>query len=322
MPPTQQQPTRNLLIVHTPGSQDLSDWLEIARKINARAPDIDVRVAGNLTTDSLISRWQVTRPCLVFSPCNLLGFKPVSGKVYVGRALDKMEEHRRLVLGGIPTPRTVALIPGLSLDPKQWGEFVLVKPRAEVSSKGRSIRLARAATVGTQFAELTLHGQLRMIVQDLIDTTDDQGRLYGYRVLTIFGHPLYLGCRTQLTPRPPLAEICDRGTDEIAHNSRGSSDRDTELAFDEDVLALARRAAKALPELPCLGLDIVRERSTGELSVIESNSGGNVWHLSSASARELPPEHLRDRYLQFGALDIAADALIERTRNEASWFAA
>jgi hypothetical protein len=75
-------------------------------------------------------------------------------------------------------------------------------------------------------------------------------------------------------------------------------------------------------ECPVLGLDIVRERATGALYVLETNQGGNVWHLSSPVVMRQPYKSRRQLYNQFGALDIAADALIEKTRQEASMFAA
>jgi hypothetical protein len=315
--PVINQHLRNLVIVHTPRSQALSDWVAVKEKINAKAPDIEVRIADNRSIDPGIREWQVTRPSLVFSPCNLLGFRPAGGKIYVGRNLDKLEEMRRLHRAGVPVPHSVLLIPGLSLDSNAWGEYVLVKPLAEGGSYGKSIKLARSDTVGARHLELTLNGRIRMLVQRLIDATDEHGRIFAYRVLTVFGHPLYLRKSTQATPRPPLAEICDQGSSVIAHNLDGVV-RERELAWDSDVLELARRAASAISEFPCLGLDIIREKSTGNLFVLETNSGGNVWHLSSTVSIE--PKQRRQMYNQFGALDVVADALIEKTRREASWF--
>jgi hypothetical protein len=41
------EPTRNLLIVHTPPFQGLADWLGAKQRIEASAPDIEVRIATN-----------------------------------------------------------------------------------------------------------------------------------------------------------------------------------------------------------------------------------------------------------------------------------
>jgi hypothetical protein len=51
--------------------------------------------------------------------------------------------------------------------------------------------------------------------------------------------------------------------------------------------------------------------------VLEVNPHGCVWHLSSTLAKQTDPEHVRARYAQFNALDLAADLLIQKTRTDA-----
>jgi hypothetical protein len=311
--------TRNLVIVHTPGRQALSDWVTVKAKINARAPDIDVRIVPNQMPRPEITEWQLSRASLVFSACPLM-FKPVGrGKIYAGGPMDKLAENRRLADCGIPTPPMMLLTPGLSLDPGVWGEYVLVKPASLVGMRGRGIVLARADSVGSRFAELTANGRLRMVVQKLIDATDDAGRLGAYRALTMFGRPLYVFLSRHVNPRPPLAEIHDSGSNAIAHNAaiKGLR-REREFVDHADVLDLAGRAANAMEEFPVLGIDVIRDRPTGELFVLETNPTGAVWHLSSELGLKFPHKFRRRMYNQFGALDIATDALIDKTREKAS----
>jgi hypothetical protein len=95
----------------------------------------------------------------------------------------------------------------------------------------------------------------------------------------------------------------------------------TRRYIDEpDVLDLARRVARAVPDIPLHGIDIVRERRTGRLMVLEFNPGGNTWHFSSTAGRATQIEAGgRERLIaQFGAFDIAARVLVERTRAEAA----
>jgi hypothetical protein len=308
----------NLVIVHTPGSQELSDWNAVKEKINLRAPEIDVRIVSNFMLHPEITEWQLSRPSLVFSPVRLIKYRPAGGKIYSGRALDKLVASRRLADAGVATPRTMTLAPGLSLDPAVWGEYVVVKPASpRATSFGHGLALARAESVGDRFGELTGQGRLRMIVQKLVDAADEAGRLYAYRVLTMFERPLYAVISRQLKKRLSLADIHDEGSNAIAHNVEGAK-RERIFVNEADVLELAARAAKAMQEMPVLGVDIVRERSTGQLYVLETNSGGNCWHLSSRLVREQSHKERRKRYNQFGALDVAADALIEKTRREAT----
>src|SRR5438105_3647846 len=89
-------PSRNLLIMHTPRAQDISDWLEVKRRIEETASDIEVRIGTNGTNNSVARRWQVSRPSLVFSPFVLYGYQPKGGKIYSGRIMNKLEEIERL----------------------------------------------------------------------------------------------------------------------------------------------------------------------------------------------------------------------------------
>lgn len=74
-----------------------------------------------------------------------------------------------------------------------------------------------------------------------------------------------------------------------------------------------------MPGIPLQGLDIMRDVRDGQLYALESNAGGNTWAFSSKLG-----ENTR-RVLggaaamidQFGAWDVAADALIKRTYADA-----
>jgi hypothetical protein len=89
-------PTRNLLIVHSPGSQDISDWIQVKQQIEQQAPDIEARIANNFAPNSVTRRWQITRPSLVFAASHLAVFQPKGGTLYVGRPMPKSEQIARL----------------------------------------------------------------------------------------------------------------------------------------------------------------------------------------------------------------------------------
>jgi hypothetical protein len=90
------------------------------------------------------------------------------------------------------------------------------------------------------------------------------------------------------------------------------------LVNDMEVMAFARRAARAMPAIPLQGMDIVRDARTGKLYALENNSGGNTWHFSSKMFESGKKKITRDmRIAQFGAWDIAARVLAERTLREA-----
>ena len=306
---------RNLLILHTPGAQDLSDWRSVKNKITALAPDIEVRIGENGKPDPVTSQWQITRPSLVFSPIGLHRYGLQGGKVYDGRDIDKLTEIRRLKEAGVSVPRTQELLPGLAPSAEVWGEYLIVKPIR--GSLGQGIRLVKTKELASMCRSLTNLGRDRMMVQQYIDQVDTDGHLIDWRVLMIFGNAIYASRRRSVVKRRPLDEIVRDPMGVIASNVYGTK-RGWELVYDEDVIDLAAQACTALNEIPVLGIDIARDANTGGLFVFECNGGGNTWHISSIHGRRIFREgHRRSLYSQFGALDVVAEALVEKTRAEA-----
>jgi hypothetical protein len=308
----------NLILVHTKRMQAIGDLREVAGRIRARAPDIHVRIVDNAKRNRLTRYWQRLRPSLVLSVSPLQMFRPKGGKVYRGiqpYKLSKSIELQRMREAGLPVPETTQLIPGLRLAGAPWEPYVIVKPAK--GRKGMMVRLVRTGDLARRHDELTEGGTVPMLVQQYIDHVDERGCPTGYRVLTFFGKELYASYKCWKEPRRPLEELASDPAGIIANND-ASVDVDRALANEEDVLALGREVAKAFPEIPVLGIDIIRETDTGRLHVTETNPSGYVWHFSSAHGEHIfTSEIRRSMYEQFNALDRMADLLIERTRAEA-----
>jgi hypothetical protein len=304
----------NLLIVHTYGEEDISDWLEIKRRIEEPAPDIEVRIAVNGAGNSVTRRWQVTRPSLVFSACRLWNFRPKGGTVYAGRRFTKIEQVERLAGKGLPVPRSTQLTRDIVLDPLLWGRYVIAKPL--VGQSGYGVRLVPTRDVAARFAELTRDGKIEMAIQTYIEHTEDDFPTE-YRVLTMFGTVLYAARNRWGKPRRSLEQIASDPNGIIASNSKEYG-RERQVWNDPEIIALGERAHSAFPEVAVLGVDVLRETNTGRLYVLETNPGGFTWHLSSGLAEKtFAPEHIRAIYQQFDALERAAQLLIEKTRAEA-----
>jgi hypothetical protein len=303
---------RNLLIVHTSGAQQLSDWLKVKEIIGGRAPDIEVGIATNGQANSVTRRWQVRRPSLVFSPVFLSGYKPRGGTVYAGRDMAKFEELKRLTDAGLPVPRWVKLTPDLVLSTEDWGEFVITKP--ERGLRGLGVRLVRTEMLAALHDALTRNGHDRVIVQEYVENLDDRGHPCEHRVLTMFGRPLYSVTQCEDDVRSPLADIADHADGSITPGQLFGGGTST----DAEVLDFASRVASAMKEIPCLGIDILRDRRTGILRILETNPSGRVWHFSSDLAlRQASREQREAKFRQFDALNLAADLLIAKTRAEA-----
>ena len=308
---------KNLLILHTLDQQARSDWEIVKAKIEALAPDIEVRIDSNDAPSPGIERWQVSRPSLVFSPFRLLAYRPPAGKIYTGRLIGKIAEWQRLMEFDLPVPRTVRLVPGLELPSPIWGDYVVVKP--VIGQSGQIVRLMRREDVAPRYDVLTGGGRRRMLVQAFVDSVGADRRPVHYRALTLFGEPLSLRAIYWTAPRRPLAEIAADSQGAIATNADEIPGSDS-IVDIPDVLALSRRVAAAFPEIPCLGQDIRRQTGTGELFILETNPGGATWHFSSAAHAGYighDEEYFRARYDQFDALNVVARQLIARTRAEA-----
>lgn len=227
-----------------------------------------------------------------------------------------------LPIVGVPVPRTETLTSSLVLDPADWGEFVLLKPsHLGSSSSGHGIQFIRTSRVRYMPPEAYPEAHPGrwgpMLVQQYIDTGV---HLTAYRVLTLFGEPLYAMLNrshmTRIGLDRPGAEI-----EAAVIAMQGVGDRERHLIDDPDVLALARAAYAAVPEPPVHGVDILRDVHTGRAYVIELNCGGNTWHFSSAMSEptrtKYGPEFEAHKRRQFDAFRTAARVLVDVTEREA-----
>jgi hypothetical protein len=318
---------QNLVLVYDPALQGLADFRAIAGRIAARAPDVRpfvVMTGASATRDLPVEVWR--DPVLTVALGPLRGFQPLRGPVIACRAIPKLDQYERFLAHGIATPKTALFRFGMELTEAEWGAFVVLKPAdLSLSSHGEFVQLmrtGRAASLRPQDLpdDHPAH-RGETLVQTFIDSGENPCRT---RIQTLFGALLYTQNATLLKPRPSLAE-----TDEtlaaavVATNATAASGRDDRRLTPDnspDMLEFGRRIAAAFPDVPMLGIDVIRRASDGALFALEVNAGGNTWHLSSptwAKMRDQYPEVVRDMYDQFGALDIAARVLAEAARRRA-----
>jgi hypothetical protein len=277
-----------------------------------------------------------TRPTLTVALQSKFKADIKRGLILKNRPILKPGQHKVFMDAGLPTPPTMRFFPGMKLDPIMFGEFVVIKPiNPKLASYGRGIQLFRRRKLETMtisdfprdhFIHRDRDGY---IVQRFINT----GPFLGvYRVLTLFGVPLYCFLAKEKVPQPTLG-----GTDDEIERLRVTSNtgtfRERWRCSDADVLALAVRVGEALPDTPLLGTDIIRDEATGRPFVLECNPGGNTWHFSSRlttgvrqqmgggslvgakKADQIGRQMLID---QFGAFDLAAQVLIDKTKQLAA----
>jgi hypothetical protein len=110
-----------------------------------------------------------------------------------------------------------------------------------------------------------------------------------YRVNVLFGCVLYALKLQARTDRPPLQGPADfRSFSRQQGVSIVSNARDSrmELCFDHSIIRLGERAHEAFPDIPLLGVDILKEEASGKLYVIEVNSLGYNWNFTSRERSE------------------------------------
>ena len=90
------------------------------------------------------------------------------------------------------------------------------------------------------------------------------------------------------------------------------------LCADAEILAFAQRAHRAFPQIPLIGVDVLRNADTGQLVVIEINAVGYTWHFSSPIGRKIQQDFGFDLDTQFDGKRKAARILAEQVRFHAS----
>lgn len=133
-----------------------------------------------------------------------------------------------------------------------------------------------------------------------------------YRVMTLLGRPIYCVASTAVEKRPDL-DMAGADELEIPIAPNGMI-RKMALANDREIIELATSLHQALPHLPVMGVDIIREHGTGRLFVLEFNCHGLVRYLSSKLGYSMQRDNAIDFYDQFNALSTMTNALIEATR--------
>ncbi len=310
---------RHLVLVNRPGWQAIRDFEEIKARVEATAPDIEVFIVTTDARHSVQRKKAAKRPSLVVSPSPLGEFEPERGRVLRGRTIAKDVQLKRLKEIGIPVPMWDILTPGTKLDPALWGPVVLLKPLGyEWTSKGLGMSLVPTEKLRyrppEEYPPEHPGRHTPFLVQSFIDTGSHAG---SYRVNTLLGAPLYSVFIELERPRIDLADLREETASEaIATNSSTVGTRQRWMADDKDVLDLARRCHDAYPDVPLMGIDILRDVHTGRLYVLELNTASDTWHISSRFYAHFRNGEITQEKMiaQFGAWDVAADALIEHTR--------
>ncbi len=301
----------NLTFFCYPKRFSMEQFTEVARRVRARYPHIvaSARSTKRWIPTALAILAQTTRPTLSIELDRVRIVKPFRGHRLRQLEISKLDELRRLEAAEVPIPRWVEIVPGLKLDPAEWGPYVITKPT--IGGRGAYVRVRKTSSVRHRLPEEFEEGHLGrdapLIAQEFIFT----GAMpVSYRVVTFMGRPV-LAIRHEGRLQRPLAGRFDfkaTGGHNIVATAKGAK---ISLVFDSAILDLARKVHSAFPEVPVLGTDIIEDAETGRRYALECNPSGAVWLLSSGSGRRIQAEFGLDFLAQFNALDVVAEASAE-----------
>ena len=311
------QPLINIILVHQRLKLHWRDLAAISRLMLGKSRQVRVLLVSEVDTADVLPPevWQLPTITVSFGP--LGRFNPSRGPVFANKAISKIDQAARLASAGVTTPRTEMFQSGVRLDPGEWGEFVILKPKPlRLTSRSEGIYLYRTEHLNRlSDQDLPAAHMLRrvpMLVQQFIDTGL---RASKQRITTLFGEPFHWVFSANKAPRTPLASA-DEILDSAMISTAASENRDWSCAEPpQDMLDTARRAGAAFPSLPLLGLDLLRCNATGEIYVLEINAGANVWHYSSpyaAAHRAAYPETYPTEAQKRWSFDRAAEILLQK----------
>ena len=302
----------NLILLANRGVNQEGDFTKVADFVREYAPEV-----RPIVTLDREHRWRrhlwSFRPTFVFSAVPVEHFQPRRGVIYQGNSLAKSEEYAALERAGVPYPRYRLLT---KEDPQpqdlaELGQYVVLKP--DRGGRGAMVKIVRSGRARWEPAETRIAGESEaMLAQEFIYTGPWPA---SYRVTTLFGQALWSLKVEADKSRAPLAPGPDAfkqtpGVTVVSNSKRCVMS----LNYDQEIIAFAEGAHAALPQIPLLGVDVIRDATSGKLYVVELNSSGYVWHFSSPLGMRAQKEFGFSLAGQFDGLRKAAHILADRAR--------
>jgi hypothetical protein len=136
------EPDFHLIILHVPGRQKLSDFQTIRNMMTGRADDIALHIVSQ-GQEMPADFWpkMAAKPTLIFAPQQANIDPRIRGTRLMATPMSKWQEYEALIAAKLPVPQMVAIQPGITLKPAEWGEYVVTKPLR--GSRGRGIFLVQ-----------------------------------------------------------------------------------------------------------------------------------------------------------------------------------
>ena len=223
---------------------------------------------------------------------------------------DKIQEYRILEAAGVSIPKWVPVYEGSKPDLSGLSEYVVVKP--SWGGRGAYVRVMRRDKVRYRpiWTDAMKATSPALIAQEYIHTG---AWPVSYRVGTVFCEPTYMFRSTRNGSSAPF--VGDKfdanffsGRSIVATAQGGMRDG----AVPDDVIDLARKAHRAFPDVPMLGVDVIRDVSSGKLYVTEVNACGRTFQLADEPSQRTLQDFGVDFHKQFGGVKAVARGICGR----------
>jgi hypothetical protein len=290
--------------------ESYDDFVNIGKRVNRLDSSIIVSVNNGSFDTSQLPLHLHHLPLLTLYMVNPPNTLPLRGHTLCVKDLGKLEEYKNFAAAGVLIPRAKPYQLGETVDPGEWGEYVILKPTHD--SLGRGVVLIQTSelkkiSIDTIPVNHPL-GKVSYILQEFIDP----GPLMpGYRVMSLMGQPLLSYCWDNVTP----AQLPNSFDDSFSRFlfAAAENERVRKLVIEEDIIEFAQQVFEVHADLPLQGIDIIRDAQTKQLYVLENNSGGNVWSFSMSDSNPYRSFGRKAMVTQFMAFDRAAEILVRKT---------
>jgi hypothetical protein len=264
----------NLVLISRPSVNTAEDFAELAGFIREADPRVHPIVLDDQEHKYRRQLLRLRRTML-FSPAQVANFRLRRGVAFQGNPMSKSEEMERLVAAGINIPPYELLTEDQQTkDLSHLGDYVVTKP--DRGGRGANVLLLRANKVKWAPQETRIAGKSRiLVVQKFIWTGPFP---LSYRVTSLFGECLWSERVEASNARAPQI---DKGKGVSGTIVSSSKDCVYKLNYDEEIIEFGLAAHRAFPQIPLLGVDVIRDANTGTLYVTEVNASGYVWHFTS-----------------------------------------
>ena len=299
----------NLLLVWTAAVSQMSDYEKIVDYIRQIDPKISTHIVDNRWRKIVHGIIPALCPTLTFSPVELTQFRPPRGRLFMGRNLTKSQEYEALEKCGFPVPKWQLIREGATPDLSDFSPYVVTKPNSggrgalvKIKRKGRVRPIAAADAKTGETGSFRVADTSEMLAQEFVYTG---AWPLAYRVTTLFGKVLHSFKVEADHARNPLPDAQafgnlpgEKGVSIVA-SGKGCV---FSLNYDEEIIRLGEAAHAAFPDIPLLGVDIVREVPSGKLYILEVNAIGYILHFSSQTGLRFQREFNFNLESQFDGL--------------------